>query len=104
MHRSGVEAEQGDLRHRQGPEQAPGHMQSRSPCEARAGPRGPPQAIDHGVERRPVQAELHEDRRHPDGVFRIGAGPDEDRQGHGEEADGVGQKLGLGVQRPRVDA
>ncbi len=102
VHPAGMEAEYGDLRHGQGPEQAAADVQRRARRPAQGACGATPQPVHHRIEGSPVQAELDEDGRHPHRVVGVGARPDEDRQGHGEEADGVGQEVGLGVQGPPV--
>ncbi len=100
---AGVGSEHGDLGDGQRPEQARADMQGHSSRGRDRCPVLAPDEIDHGIERRPVQSELHKDRRHPRGVFCIGARPDEHRQGDGEEGESIWKELALGLQRPRVD-
>ncbi len=98
-HRTGVPAEQAQLGDRQRPQQPAAEVQQ---AALGVGDLAAFQQVDRTVEGAPVQAELDEQRRHPDCVAGVGAGPDQHRQAQGEDAERIGQKLSLGVEAARV--
>ncbi len=102
-HRARVGPEDGDLGHGQRPEQASADVEGRPAVHRHSGLILVREHVDHGVEGRPVQPELDEDRRHPGGVGRIGSSPDEHGQSDPEERQRIGQQFDLGLQRARLD-